>query len=67
MVKNSGGPGLLGEEPSQQIPDDLRRLKQLLETSERSMTTSRPGNDDRRSHWVVTAPFGAIVEGDAVK
>jgi uncharacterized membrane protein len=36
---------LLGEEPSQQIPDDLRRLKHLLETSERSMPTSQPGND----------------------
>jgi len=36
---------LLGEEPSRQIPDDLRRLKQLLETGARPMTTSRPGND----------------------
>ncbi|MCC6586060.1 MAG: SRPBCC family protein [Bryobacterales bacterium] len=33
---------LFGEEPSQQVSDDLRRLKQLLETGEISTTEGQP-------------------------
>jgi uncharacterized membrane protein len=40
---------LLGEEPTQQVRDDLRRLKQVLETGDIVRTESLPeGTDARR-------------------
>jgi uncharacterized membrane protein len=50
---------IFGEEPSQQMDDDLRRFKQLMETGEIATTTGQSAG--RRStlaqlmHWGVTS------------
>ncbi|MFC5730239.1 MULTISPECIES: SRPBCC family protein [Nocardioides] len=52
---------VLGEEPTQQVRDDLRRLKQVLETGDLVRTESLPeGTDARRQ--AVQRP--AMAEGD---
>ena len=40
---------LLGEEPSQQLADDLRRLKQVLETGEVVVSDGSPGGTHTRN------------------
>ncbi|MGH9153517.1 MAG: SRPBCC family protein [Acidimicrobiales bacterium] len=41
---------LFGEEPSQQLADDLRRLKQVLETGEVVVSDSMPGGTRTLAH-----------------
>ena len=41
---------LLGEEPQQQIRDDLRHLKQLMETGEVPSTAGQPAGGERAGH-----------------
>lgn len=57
---------LFGEEPSQQIADDLRRLKQVIETGEVATTTGQPaggmradGSKPAGSDKPISAPMGA--------
>ena len=38
---------LFGEEPGQQVQEDLRRLKQILEAGEAASTTGQPSGKDR--------------------
>lgn len=62
---------LFGEEPSQQIYDDLRRFKQLIETGEIAqsdasihggMHPARPSEEPRRRRrWNIVGPAGASV------
>ncbi|CCF85521.1 hypothetical protein NITHO_5110001 [Nitrolancea hollandica Lb] len=40
---------MFGEEPSQQVEDDLRRFKQVLETGETATTASQPRGGSQTS------------------
>ena len=53
---------LLGEEPTQQVRDDLRRLKQVLETGDIVRTEALPEGTDAR-HQVLQRPSHALRGG----
>ena len=42
--------GLLGSEPSQQIGEDLHRLKQILEVGEIATTEGQPSGRQEKPH-----------------
>ena len=54
---------LLGEEPSTQLADDLRRLKQVLETGEIARSDATPGGHALRGH--LKRPARPLPAGDA--
>jgi uncharacterized membrane protein len=59
---------LMGENPADQIQEDLRRLKQLMETGEISTTVGQPhGKQSAVRHKPAKARRAVRVEGDRVQ
>jgi uncharacterized membrane protein len=50
---------LLGEEPSQQVEDGLRRFKQIMETGEVPTTEGQPRGPEPNTIWVNRSAVGS--------